>query len=566
MATPENARALLRLTAGAAVLVDLEGRMALSSPSACELLGRTHGELARTRWQDLTHPDDVPAGELVWSEARQQLERRRLLKRYTLRGGRLLFAELDTQPVVVDGRAVGVLSQLRPWRDLAACPSLEDVGSSWRVRARPPKGRDGRSWQLVYQRPDGTRYQRAAGTDDPEAARRLADAEQRRLNGETLDLEAVVRQFQAYRKAGQSRPSTLQRYDEGLRRVLQALGRREVSPETILAVQDELRGELSARTVNLYLGFARTAWTWALERGLVDRAWPAPRKLQVRETDKRPMTADESALLLDALGAVDEGRYLGLFALLVETGCRAGEACRLEGRDVDRARGEVRFRPETTKTGRGRAVPVSRELLELLPRVDPRAPLWTGPRTGRKLSTTSVYCVWRRVKGVVGLANEPLDVHSLRRGWITDAHRAGVPLAESMRLTGHRTTRVHLAYTQNAPDDQAHHAAETVRAWRAATCGDPPPDPPPPGGGHVIEPPDTEGDSGPNRSGTSRDSLAKAMQQHDFRNPSPTELERLHALIETVAGQGEREAAALLALANHAGLRARLIQLAQQNR
>lgn len=430
----------------------------------------------------------------------------------------------------------------------------------WRVRARAPKGKDGRCWQLLYRPPEGKPYQRSAQTEDEAEARALAEGEERRLRGLALGFGEVARLYLAWRQEGGHKASTLRRYRQALDRVAEALGRLEASRESVLAAQDALRAELHPNTVNLYLGMAGTAWAWALERGLVDRPWPAPRKLRVPRTAKRPLTAEESERLLGVLEAYEGGRYHALFALIVETGCRAGEACALEGRDVDLELGEVRFR--LTKTDVDRSVPVSQALLAALPRVDPQEPLWRGRITGRAMNSCNLYSIWKRVRVLAGLGDEAVDVHSLRRSWITDAHRAGVPLAESMRVTGHRSPRVHLGYTANAPTSRTREAAAAVRAWRAGL----PPQVPPNGGGDRVEHSDTEGDTGLTRRGCSQASLRKAMQHYDFRNLTPPQRKRLASLIDAVAGQGEREAAALLAVAECAELRASLLELAQQDR
>lgn len=430
----------------------------------------------------------------------------------------------------------------------------------WRVRARPPKGKDGRCWQLLYRPPEGKPYQRSAQTEDEAEARALAEGEERRLRGLALGFGEVARRYLAWREEGGCKASTLRRYRQALDRVAEGLGRLEASRESVLAAQDALRAELHPNTVNLYLGMAGTAWAWALERGLVDRPWPSPRKLRVPRTAKRPLTAEESERLLGVLEAYEGGRYHALFALIVETGCRAGEACALEGRDVDRDLGEVRFR--VTKTDVDRSVPVSQALLAALPRVDPQEPLWRGRITGRAMNSCNLYSVWKRVRVLAGLGDEAVDVHSLRRSWITDAHRAGVPLAESMRVTGHRSPRVHLGYTANAPTSRTREAAAVVRAWRAGL----PPQDPPNGGGDHVEHSETEGDTGLKRRGCSQASLRKAMQHYDFRNLTPPQRKRLASLIDAVAGQGEREAAALLAVAECAELRASLLELAQQDR
>ena len=59
-----------------------------------------------------------------------------------------------------------------------------------------------------------------------------------------------------------------------------------------------------------------------------------------------------------------------------------------------------------------------------------------------------------------------LDVHSFRRAWITSAHRAGVPMALSMRQVGHVTPAMHLHYQRRAVPDDLGPAVEKVAELR----------------------------------------------------------------------------------------------------
>ena len=51
--------AAFKLTSAGLVQTDLTGQVLLANDSCCRVVGRSRGELSR--WQDLVHPDDLPA-------------------------------------------------------------------------------------------------------------------------------------------------------------------------------------------------------------------------------------------------------------------------------------------------------------------------------------------------------------------------------------------------------------------------------------------------------------------------------------------------------------------------
>ena len=70
--------------------------------------------------------------------------------------------------------------------------------------------------------------------------------------------------------------------------------------------------------------------------------------------------------------------------------------------------------------------------------------LW-GTRVGPALSPAAVGALIQRRAQCAGLT-EPIGGHSLRAGFVTEAGREGVPLAEVMALTGHRSVASVVGY------------------------------------------------------------------------------------------------------------------------
>lgn len=131
----------------------------------------------------------------------------------------------------------------------------------------------------------------------------------------------------------------------------------------------------------------------------------------VREIPEPP-DADEVDALLSKLNA----RYRAAAVLLEQTGMRISEAIALADRDIDVEGQRVRVRPEASKTGRGRWIPVEPWLV---PYVTPL----------RGVERTALGNAMRRAAG--------LHPHLLRHRRATLWHQQGVVAVELARRLGH---------------------------------------------------------------------------------------------------------------------------------
>ena len=62
---------------------DLDGRFLLLNRTFCDIVGYEHSELLGKRWQDITHPDDLPVGEEHYRRLTSgEVQRFSLEKRY----------------------------------------------------------------------------------------------------------------------------------------------------------------------------------------------------------------------------------------------------------------------------------------------------------------------------------------------------------------------------------------------------------------------------------------------------------------------------------------------------
>jgi integrase len=124
-----------------------------------------------------------------------------------------------------------------------------------------------------------------------------------------------------------------------------------------------------------------------------------------------------------------------------ETGLRKTEVRFLRWEQVDMTVGCVRLSSKETKTNQARIVYLTSRALEILRQV-PRqlhSPyVFVNPDTGRPWSELNK--MLRRSCDRAGLKG--IWFHDLRRSFVTNARRAGVPESVVMKLSGHRTRSV----------------------------------------------------------------------------------------------------------------------------
>jgi integrase len=124
-----------------------------------------------------------------------------------------------------------------------------------------------------------------------------------------------------------------------------------------------------------------------------------------------------------------------------ETGLRKTELRFLRWEQVDLSLGCIRLSAKETKTNQARVVYLTARALELI-RETPRqlhSPyVFVNPDTGRPWSEHNK--MLRRACARAGLTG--IWFHDLRRSFVTNARRSGVPESVVMKLTGHRTRSV----------------------------------------------------------------------------------------------------------------------------
>ena len=195
-------------------------------------------------------------------------------------------------------------------------------------------------------------------------------------------------------------------------------------------------------------GYAGTAFRPFLHH--VTRKGPQPR-LAVKVTAARPLprvlTAAEAQAVLDACGHLRDRLLLGM---LLDTGCRIGEALGMRHEDIDIGGCLVHVVPRENangaraKGGRGRVVPASAPLMRLYADYLNReyqavdsdyvfVNLWAAP-AGRPMTYAAVYDLVTRLRSPTGIAFSP---HWFRHTYATWLLRRGAGMETVKELLGH---------------------------------------------------------------------------------------------------------------------------------
>ncbi len=142
-----------------------------------------------------------------------------------------------------------------------------------------------------------------------------------------------------------------------------------------------------------------------------------------------------------------------------KTGARKGEVLNLKWRDVDLENGVAILNPGQTKSGEGRVIPLTDDLvrtLQALPRHG------SNVFTFRGKAIKNVRTGWANGTEAAGLPD--LKFHDLRRSGIRNLVRAGVSEHVTMSISGHKTRSVFDRYNIVSERDQKEAVAKLEAA------------------------------------------------------------------------------------------------------
>lgn len=215
-------------------------------------------------------------------------------------------------------------------------------------------------------------------------------------------------------------------------------------------------------TLDRELALLKRIVSYAVECGRL-QSNPLAHVKPLRKPNVRQVCIDDATFrrLVDAASA----DLRPLLVLAYDTGMRQAEIRYLRWSQVDLEAGTVRLGAEDTKTGRARTVYLTVRARETLGRLSRRPgsdQVFASSRGGKKL--VAVRVLFARARSAIGRPN--LWFHDLRRSFVTNARRRGVPESVVMRMSGHRTRTVFDRYNV-IEDVDVRAAVRTIEAGRS---------------------------------------------------------------------------------------------------
>lgn len=235
--------------------------------------------------------------------------------------------------------------------------------------------------------------------------------------------------------------ATGRRMAYGLKHIVDYLGEKtialSVSTSSIRKFIDHRQAQGAANgTINRELAALKRAFSLAVKDKLIVSAphFPMLPEATPREGFLEP--AD-----FDAVRAKLPDYLHDVLTFLYVSGWRTGEVKGLPWSEVDKDLRMIRLSPKRSKTKKGRLLPITGELAEIMARAKaarrPDCP-YVFHRNGHPFRDWRG--AWSKAVEAAGLVNQL--VHDFRRSTVRNLVRAGVPEKVAMELTGHKTRSV----------------------------------------------------------------------------------------------------------------------------
>lgn len=225
---------------------------------------------------------------------------------------------------------------------------------------------------------------------------------------------------------------------------------------------------MGPKRVNNLVGTLSSLLNYAAERGwLAANPCAKVKPIPVVERPHDWWTAEQTRTFL---ASVEGSPWRPLWAFLIGTGARLGEARGLLWRSVHSARGQVTIErnwpinakePTTPKTGRMRTLPLVPELVQLLEPMRGASNTLVFGEGERPFRYEAMRWAFTRATKAAGLPS--IRLHDLRHSAASQVVSAGASLYEAQALLGHTSPKMSQRYAHLAPGALAG-AAERLRA------------------------------------------------------------------------------------------------------
>jgi integrase/recombinase XerC len=216
-------------------------------------------------------------------------------------------------------------------------------------------------------------------------------------------------------------------------------------------------------TKNDFLAAVQRAFNWALAEGIIDRH-PLP-KVKKPARQSREL-AISPALYAEAMQAIKEPNFRLLLEFAWESGVRPQEIRIIEARHVDFEMKRVVLPPKEAKgRKRHRVIYLTDEAAALLAKLVKERPTGTLFRNSEDAPWTkdAINCAFCRLKEKIG---KKLHLGAWRKGYATEAIKAGVDLSTLSSLMGHQDGRMLTTVYSKVYQDHEH-MAEAARKAKA---------------------------------------------------------------------------------------------------
>ncbi len=217
----------------------------------------------------------------------------------------------------------------------------------------------------------------------------------------------------------------------------------EITPMLVLEAIEEWEDDgNNGSTVNRKVSALSTMLTVAAEQG-----WCSHVKLPRRAEGKhriRWVDEDEEQTILSWCRKLELHDLHDLVIVAIDTGFRRSELLGLVSRDL--VNGQLHLHPGQTKSDKGRAVPVTQRVAEI---IKSRA----GGRKVFEMTPEVLRGQWKALRKAMGLTGDPQFVfHCLRHTCASRLVQNGVPLAVVQAWMGHATIVTTMRYAHLSPD------------------------------------------------------------------------------------------------------------------
>lgn len=307
-----------------------------------------------------------------------------------------------------------------------------------------------------------------------------------------LSVAAVCALYDAHAQKNLA-PVTASRYREFLERFAGhsgALAASEARPKHVADWLDT-KPTWGVTTRHNAITAVKRAFAWAAKAGHI--ADDPLAKMERPRPRRREDVADAGKATAMIASAVSP-EFRDLLTVLRETGCRPGEAVRIEARHIDWERRIAVLAGKTTaRTGRARVIHLTEAAMVVLAGCAERhgegGPLLRNTK-GQPWTRTALNTQMRRLRDRAGLTGDKGAVlYAFRHLWVTDALEAGEPIATVAELAGHRGTAMIERHYSHLSERHAHLQASLSRIRPGGRTALPPPAAPPlPGGDGAGEP------------------------------------------------------------------------------